>query len=73
MATAYFSVWGLWNLYFYPANSLFYSFAGIILLAAANLTWVGMAFYYRKPKVLADKLIARDLPSFDVNSAGRHF
>jgi hypothetical protein len=73
MATAYFSIWGLWNLYFYPANSLFYSFVGAILLAMANVTWVGMALHYRwrKPTQNTEELIARDLPAFEVSSVGR--
>jgi len=51
MTTAFFSAWGVWNLYFYPSNKLWFSFGGGLCLAAANLTWVGMAIYYaRKTK-----------------------
>ena len=49
--TAFFTAWGVWNLWFYPANLLWFSFAGGVCLAAANLTWVVMAIYYSwKPK-----------------------
>jgi hypothetical protein len=51
MTTAFFSAWGVWNLYFYPSNQLWFSFGGGVCLATANLTWVGMAIYYsKKPK-----------------------
>jgi len=46
MTTAFFTAWGAWNLYFYPANNLWMSFAGGLCLAMANLTWVFMAIYY---------------------------
>ena len=41
--TAFFCCWGLWNLWFYPANHLWFSFFGGICLAAVNVTWVAMA------------------------------
>ena len=44
--TAFFTVWGLWNLYFYPSCHLWLSFAGGICLAAVNVIWVSMACYY---------------------------
>jgi len=51
VTTGFFTAWGAWNLYFYPTNNLWMSFAGGLCLAAANLTWVLMAIYYsRKPK-----------------------
>ena len=44
--TAFFLVWGIWNLYFYPTQGLWLSFLGGLCLVCVNLTWVGLAFYY---------------------------
>jgi uncharacterized membrane protein YfcA len=43
---AFFTVWGCWNLYFYPSLGQWVSFAGGVLLVTVNLVWVFMAIYY---------------------------
>jgi hypothetical protein len=44
--TGFFTLWGFWNLYFYPANHLWLSFLGGVFLAGVNMTWVVLALYY---------------------------
>lgn len=46
--TAFFTVWGYWNLYFYPTVGAMWSFYGGILVMVMNTTWIVMALYYRK-------------------------
>lgn len=46
----FFTTWGVWNCYFYPANGLPLSFAGGALLALANLVYVGQVVYYVQVK-----------------------
>lgn len=46
LATAFFTAWGFWNLYYYPHLDQWWSFAGGIGIATANLLWVGMMVYY---------------------------
>jgi hypothetical protein len=46
LTTIFFTLWGIWNLYFYPAHALWLSFAGGLFLASANVLWVVMAGYY---------------------------
>lgn len=46
--TAFFTLWGLWNLFYYPALGQWYSFFGGIPIAAGNLVWVALALKYRK-------------------------
>jgi len=46
--TAFFGVWGLWNLYYYPSLDQWFSFAAGIVLVTANIVWVWMAIRYRK-------------------------
>lgn len=47
---AFFTCWGVWNLYFYPALGQWLSFAGGISVAAANATWLTLAIIYRSRK-----------------------
>ena len=42
----FFTLWGFWNLYFYPAYGLWMSFWGGVLIVAGNVTWVTLAGYY---------------------------
>jgi len=44
--TAFFSAWGFWNLYYYPALDQWLSFAGGVALVLANTAWVVLALYY---------------------------
>jgi uncharacterized membrane protein YfcA len=46
--TAFFSVWGFWNLFYYPSLGQWWSFFGGVLLVAANSVWVGMALRYSR-------------------------
>lgn len=43
---AFFTAWGAWNLYYYPALGQWISFAAGVLLVAANAVWVGLAVHY---------------------------
>jgi len=45
--TAFMVGWGVWNLYFYPSLGQWASFAGGLVIVAANVLWVGMAWRYR--------------------------
>lgn len=44
--TAFFSVWGLWNLYYYPSLDQWASFAGGVAICATNAIYLSMIFYY---------------------------
>ena len=72
-ATAFFTTWGLWNLYFYPANGLWLSFVGGLCLASVNVAWVAMAIYYeRQSRNLSPRMI-RELPPLDLPVSPTHF
>lgn len=43
----FFTSWGLWNLWFYPAVGCWFSFAGGILLAAVQVTYFTLMVYYK--------------------------
>lgn len=45
--TLFFSAWGYWNLFYYPALNQWFSFAGGLALVAGNTVWVALAIKYR--------------------------
>jgi len=42
-----FSLWGFWNLYYYPFLHQTLSFVAGISVVAANTVWVVLAYYYK--------------------------
>ena len=51
IATAYFVLWGYWNIYYYPHLEQWVSFAGGLTIVAMNTLWITMMLYYiRKEK-----------------------
>lgn len=42
----FFLGWGAWNVYFYPANGLTFSFIGGILLCGMNALWAALWWRY---------------------------
>lgn len=47
----FFTVWGVWNLYYYPYLEQWFSFIGGIAIVLSNIIWVGQMLYYlRKNK-----------------------
>lgn len=42
----FFVGWGWWNVWFYPSVGLWYSWAGGLLLAATNTTWLGQLIWH---------------------------
>ena len=41
--TAFFAVWGVWNLYYYPSLEQWASFWAGVALCAGNVVWVVLA------------------------------
>lgn len=46
MLYAFFSLWGIWNLVYYPHLHQWFSFVACILLAGANVLYFGLSLYY---------------------------
>ena len=52
ISTVFFSLWGVWNLFYYPHLGQWLSFFGGLFIVASNCVWVGLMIYYkRKSKV----------------------
>ena len=45
---AFFSVWGIWNIFYYSGLDQWASFFGGIFFCAGNITWTIMAAYYSR-------------------------
>lgn len=45
-SVGFFTLWGIWNLYYYPTLNQPMSFWGGICVCAANAFYLGMALYY---------------------------
>lgn len=48
VSTAFFFAWGVWNLFYYPHLGQWWSFAGGLVIVAANCLWLGMMIYYKR-------------------------
>lgn len=49
--TGFFSLWGFWNLFYYPHLDQWLSFVAGVLLFITNTTWVSLMIYYGRKKV----------------------
>ncbi len=48
--TAFWTCWGLWNLFYYPHLHQWASFIGGIMVVAGNGMWVYLSWRYRNEK-----------------------
>ena len=46
LAVLFFTLWGFWNLFYYPHLGQWISFAGGLIIVSANCLWVGLMIYY---------------------------
>jgi ABC-type Mn2+/Zn2+ transport system permease subunit len=44
---ALFTLWGWWNLFYYPSFDQWFSFAGGLAIVLVNMIWLGQVAYYR--------------------------
>lgn len=54
-SVAFFTLWGFWNLYYYPTLQQPLSFYGGMFVVAANAVYLGMMFSYRSTAVYQDE------------------
>lgn len=46
-AGVFFSMWGVWNLWYYPHLDQWWSFYGTLAIVTGNLTWISLLVYYK--------------------------
>lgn len=51
---AFFASWSCWNLFFYDALGLFWSWYGAVVMAMINCTWVLMLCYFKVREVYTE-------------------
>lgn len=44
----FFTLWGLWNLYYYPSLNQILSLIGGMFILSSNLVWLILVFYFHK-------------------------
>ena len=49
-STAFFSVWGLWNLFYYPSLNQWWSFIGGLCIVLVNTFWLYLVWKYKGVK-----------------------
>lgn len=54
-AYIYFTVWGAWNIYYYPHLGQWFSLAGTIAITISNGLFAGLALYFSRRKNEQDK------------------
>lgn len=47
-STLFFSLWGIWNLIYYPSLDQWFSFAGGLAIVTVNTTWLIQVIYYSR-------------------------
>ena len=57
--TAFFTLWGLWNLYYYPALGHWWSFYAGVLLVSGSAAWVALAIRFRLKSKNLSRVTAR--------------
>lgn len=55
--TAFFTSWGVWNLFYYPALGQYWSFLGGCVIVAVNALWVALVAWYALDDQLERALI----------------
>jgi hypothetical protein len=48
LASLFFTLWGYWNLYYYPHLEQWLSLFGGTVIVAGNTMWVAMMLYYMR-------------------------
>ena len=46
--TAFFTVWGIWNLWYYPSLGQWMSFAGGCAIVVVNTVWLALAIRFSR-------------------------
>lgn len=47
LSTIFFGIWGWWNCWYYPHLGQWASFAGGLMISAANMFWIFLMLKYR--------------------------
>ena len=71
VSTVFFTLWGVWNLFYFPNLGQWLSFGGGVAIVAANIFWVCLMIRYRHPEgvVGAHKKVTRRKSSSSLISA----
>lgn len=54
ISMGFFTLWGVWNMYYYPALAQPLSFYGGVFVVAVNAFYLGLALHYNRKEALSD-------------------
>lgn len=57
ISTIFFTLWGVWNLYYYPSLGQWWSFAGGLLIVFSNFLWVFLLIKFSEKPIVNCKRI----------------
>jgi len=63
LGIAFFTSWGVWNLYYYPHLHQWFSFVGGVCIVTCNCIYIGLLHYLRKHNPLPltkEKILSYD-------------
>jgi hypothetical protein len=63
----FFTIWGIWNLYYYPSLDQWFSFIGGCLVVLVNTIWLILVFYYKNKKTKI-KIMENENKLFNLNN-----
>ena len=58
-AVTFFTVWGYWNLFYYPHLEQWWSFWGGVLIVVSNTLWLCMMIHYIRKDKVPRKFVSR--------------
>jgi len=47
LPVCFFTLWGIWNLYYYPSLNQWFSFIGGLSIVIVNIVWLSLVFKYK--------------------------
>lgn len=59
-AVTFFTLWGYWNLFYYPHLDQWWSFWGGVFIVASNMLWLCMMLYYIRAESTTDARVTED-------------
>jgi predicted membrane channel-forming protein YqfA (hemolysin III family) len=65
----FFTIWGIWNIYYYPHLNQWYSFLGGLLIAAGNAWWITLIVKYKLAEKRNKKLMALQIQNYMAQSS----
>jgi len=69
LTNAYFTSWGIWNVFYYPSLNQVWSFRAGLCICTANILWILLMLYYKhKEKIRSPYVEAVGAPEGSIHN-----